>query len=218
MPDRDGPNPRNANMTERVKFALASNPRKLAAQWVISRRIRIYAKRIDLGEFVVAYRLSILLASSLTLPAPCLASDWKVAGAGNGHGETMVLAIDPARSYIFECTPNAVAITLTGVTDLLNIRDGGKVADAPGSVMPEGAAMMALFTGKGEPDFLPADYKPNPVKGWDLTLRLAKNDKSLKGLEKTEMLSLFTTGFTAANVVDAEARAQFSGFLARCRG
>ena len=167
----------------------------------------------------MACRSTALLASSLLLVStPCLAGDWKIAGAGNGHGETIVLDIDPQRSYIFECTPNAVAITYTGVTDLLDIRGKGKVGDAPGSVMPEGAAMMALYTGKGEPQFLPADYKPNPVKGWDLTLRMAKNDRTLKGLEKAEMVSLFTTGYTAANTVDAEARTQFKGFLARCRG
>lgn len=167
----------------------------------------------------MAYRSTVLLASILLLfSTPCLASDWKIAGAGNGHGETMVLEIDPQRSYIFECIPDAVAITYTGVTDLLDIRGKGRVGDVLGSVMPEGAAMMALYTGKGEPQFLPADYKPNPVKGWDLTLRMAKNDKALKGLEKTELLSLFTTGYTAANTVDAEARAQFKGFLARCRG
>lgn len=167
----------------------------------------------------MAYRSTVLLASSLLLVSnPCFANDWKIAGAGNGHGEKMVLEIDPQRSYIFECTPDVVAITYTGVTDLLDIRGKGKVGDAPGSVMPEGAAMMALYTGKGEPQFLPADYKPNPVQGWDLTLRMAKNDKALKGLETTEMLSLFTTGYTAANTVDAGTRAQFKGFLERCRG
>jgi hypothetical protein len=130
----------------------------------------------------------------------------------------MTLEIGSGRSYIFECTPNAVAITYTGVTDLLDIRGEGRVGDAPGSVMPEGAAMMALYTGKGEPRFLPAEYKPNPVKGWDLTLRMAKNDKALNGLEKADMLSLFTTGYTAANTVDAATKAQFAGFLRRCRG
>lgn len=165
------------------------------------------------------YRLNMLFALGLlAVSAPSLAGDWKAAGAGNGRGETMTLEIDAQRSYIFECTPNAVAITYTGVTDLLDIRGEGKVGDAPGSVMPEGAAMMALYTGKGEPRFLPAEYKPNPMRGWDLTLRIPKNDKALKGLEKADMLSLFTTGYTAANVVDAETRAQFSAFLARCRG
>lgn len=167
----------------------------------------------------MAYRCTVLLASSLLLVStPSLAGNWKIAGAGNGRGETMTLEIDPERSYIFECTSNAVAITYTGVTDLLDIRGKGKVGDAPGSVMPEGAAIMALFTGKGEPKFLPAEYKPNPRKGWDLTLRIPKKDKALKGLEKADMMSLFTTGYTAADVMDAQTRAQFTGFLARCGG
>jgi hypothetical protein len=158
------------------------------------------------------------LSALVFASTPSHAEGWKIVGAGNGHGETMTLEIDPERSYIFECAPDAVVITYTGVTDLLDIRGKGKVGDAPGSVMPEGAAVMALYTGKGDPQFLPAEYKPNPAKGWDLTLRMAKNDKALKGLEKANMLSLFTTGYTAANDVDANTRAQFSGFLSRCRG
>lgn len=158
------------------------------------------------------------LSALLLASTPSLAADWKIAGAGNGRGETMTLEIDPARSYIFECAPDAVVITYTGVTDLLDIRGNGRVGDAPGSVMPEGAAIMALYTGKGDPKPLPADYKPNPAKGWDLTLRMAKNDKALKGLEKANVLSLFTTGYTAAIDVDADTRAQFAGFFARCRG
>lgn len=161
----------------------------------------------------VSLALSILLIST-----PSFAGDWKIVGAGNGHGETMTLEIDPERTYIFECTPSNVMITYTGATDLLDIRGGGKVGDSPGSVMPEGAAVMALYTGKGDPDFLPAEYKPNPKLGWDLTLRFAKDSKALKGLEKAGMLSLFTTGYTAANEIDANTRAQFSGFLSRCRG
>lgn len=38
--------------------------------------------------------------------------------------------------------------------------------------MPEGAAMMALYTRKGERQFLPADYKANPVQSRDLTQRM----------------------------------------------
>jgi hypothetical protein len=186
---------------------------------VESGHFRVYAlQRVSRGN-IVAYRSNVLLALGLlVVSTPSLAEDWKTAGSGNGRGETMTLDIDAQRSYIFECTPNAVAITYTGATDLLDIRSKGRVGDAPGSVMPEGAAMMALYAGKGEPRFLPAEYKPNPVKGWDLTLRMAKNDKALKGLEKADMLSLFTTGYTAANEVDAETRTQFSAFLARCRG
>lgn len=165
----------------------------------------------------MAYRFTALIVLSL-FSTPSFAGDWKTAGPSNGRGETMILALDGARSYIFECAPDAVIITYSGATDLLDIKGAGKVGDSPGSVMPEGAAMMALFTGQGEPRFLPADYKPNPAKGWDLTLRIAKNDKALKGLAKADMLSLFTTGYTAANPIDAPTRAQFTAFLARCRG
>ncbi|WP_324807708.1 hypothetical protein SH584_00495 [Sphingomonas sp. LY29] len=94
--------------------------------------------------------------SLLLISTPTLAEGWKLVGAGNGHGETMTLAIDPERSYIFECAPDAVAITYTGATDLIDIRRKGKVGDVPGSDMPDGAAMMALYTGKGNPQFLPA--------------------------------------------------------------
>ena len=163
------------------------------------------------------YRSIILLVLTI-FATPTLAGDWKTAGAGNGRGETMILEIDDARSYIFECAPDVVAITYTGVTDLLNLRGEGKVGDTPGSIMPDGAALMALYTGKGEPQFLPAEYKPNEVKGWDLNLNLLKDSKALKNLQKADMLSLFTTGYTVANAIDAETRAQFTGFLKRCRG
>ena len=161
-----------------------------------------------------------LLASTLLLASTAAgAENWTAVGAGNGHGETISVAIDPGRSYIFECAPDSVLITYTGVTELLDIRGGGKkVGDAPGSVMPEGAALMALFTGKGEPQFLPAEAKPNPKNGWDLTLRMNKSDKALRALEKAEMLSLFTTGYTAALTIDVSTRSQLGSFLARCRG
>lgn len=165
----------------------------------------------------MSYRSTLLFVLAI-FSTPTLAAEWKTVGPGNGRGDTMILEIDDARSYIFECTLDAVAITYTGVTDLLNIRGEGKVGDAPGSVMPDGAALMALYTGKGEPQFLPSEYKPNEVKGWDLTLRMAKDDKALKNLQKTKMLSLFTTGYTVANTIDGNTRKQFTGFLKRCRG
>jgi hypothetical protein len=153
----------------------------------------------------------------LLLAAPASAEGWATVRAGNGHGEQLTLALDGARSYIFECVPDGVVITETGVTDLLDIRGGGsKVGDAPGSTMLDGAAVMALYTGKGEPEFQPATYAANPGKGWDLTIRFAKGDKRLKALAKTEMLSLFTTGFTAAIPLGVPERKMFAEFLGRC--
>jgi len=149
--------------------------------------------------------------------APASAENWTAVGASDGHGERLSLAVDPARSYIFECAPEAVVITETGVTDLLDVRTGTKVGDGPGSTMSPGASVMALFTGKGSPDFVPATAVANPAKGWDMTIRLAKSDKQLNALAKTDMLSLFTTGFTAAVSLSVADRKLFGDFLARCR-
>jgi hypothetical protein len=154
----------------------------------------------------------------LILADPATAAEWKNVGAANGHGETLSLAIDEAHSYSFECTPDAVLVSETGVTDLLDIRAGGaKVSDGPGATMPDGAAVMALYAGKGDPEFLPATYVPNPNKGWDLSIKLPKRDKRLDALTKTETLSLFTTGFTAAVVIGSAERKMFADFLSRCR-
>jgi hypothetical protein len=146
------------------------------------------------------------------------ATEWKAIGASDGHGERLTLAVDDSRSYIFECAPDAVVITETGVTDLLDIRGGGaKVGDAPGSTMTNGAAVMALYTGKGDPEFQPATYVSNSAKGWDLSLRFAKTEKKLNALAKADMISLFTTGFTAARPLSAGDKKMFADFLARCR-
>lgn len=164
-------------------------------------------------------RVSVIVAAAVLLSAgPASAGGWQAIGAAGGHGEQLTLAIDDTHTYTFECAPDAIVITETGVTDLLDIRGGGaKVGDAPGSTMPEGAAMMALFTGKGDPDFMPASAVANPAKGWDLTIRMAKGDKRLNGLAKTDMFSLFTTGFTAAVTLDAAEKKLFADFLSRCR-
>jgi len=91
-------------------------------------------------------RKSWLAAALLVSASTAGASAWKAVGAANGHGETLSLAMDDGHSYSFECAPDAVLISETGVTGLLDIRGGGgKVGDAPGSTMPEGAAVMALY-------------------------------------------------------------------------
>jgi hypothetical protein len=163
-------------------------------------------------------RIQWIAAALLLLTSPAGAADWKALGAANGHGETLSLAVDADHSYVFECAPDAVLVSETGVTDLIDIRGGGaKVGDAPGSTMPEGAALMALYGGKGDPNFLPASYAANPKKGWDLTIKVPKRDKQLDALVKADMMSLFTTGFTAAVTLSVPERKMFADFLARCR-
>lgn len=107
-------------------------------------------------------------------------------------------------------------ITEAGVTELLDLNSGNKIGDDAGAVMPEGSAMMALFTGKGEPKFVPGSAVKNPAGGWDVTIRLSKNDKQLKAAGKSDMISLFTTGYTMAVAMDANARAKWNDFMQRC--
>lgn len=76
---------------------------------------------------------------------------------------------------------------------------------------------MALFAGKGDPEFRPGAAVKNPAAGWDITIRLPKNDKQLQAMAKTEMMSLFTTGYAMAVAMDADARTKWSDFLHQCR-
>lgn len=107
-------------------------------------------------------------------------------------------------------------ITETGVTQLIDLKTGKPIGDNAGATMPEGAAMMALFGGKGDPQFIPAEAAKSPAVGWDLTIRLSKTDKQLKEIGKSKMMSLFTTGYTMAVEMDSKARAKWNEFMQRC--
>ncbi|HEX6741918.1 MAG TPA: hypothetical protein VF079_09030 [Sphingomicrobium sp.] len=160
----------------------------------------------------------VAVAAVMLAAAPAAAGNWSNVGAGNGHGERVTLLLDESgHSYIFECAPDALIVTQTGVTELVDVRTKTKVGDAPGSAMSPGASVMALFTGDGDPEFQPATAVANPAKGWDLSLRFTKSDKRLKGLGKAEIISLFTTGTTDAVPLDAADRKLFGDFVKRCR-
>ena len=135
---------------------------------------------------------------------------------GEGNGLELTYALDEPASYRFECTSDAVLVTGTGVTELMDFTTGEAVDDEA-AVLPSGAAMMAIYTGKGEPKFLPAKASKNPVSGWDLTLRLPKDHKQLKALGTSQMLSLFTSGSTTAVAMDGNARATWKDFMKRCK-
>jgi hypothetical protein len=109
-----------------------------------------------------------------------------------------------------------MVVTQTGVTKLLDLRTGSAIGDDAAAVMPDGAAMMALFDGKSDPEFVPAAAAKNPAGGWDLTIRLPKKDKQLKAIGRSDMLSLFTTGHTMAVPMDNASRRTWSAFLKRC--
>ncbi|WP_133064338.1 hypothetical protein [Sandarakinorhabdus cyanobacteriorum] len=152
----------------------------------------------------------------MALPAGAQAGDWQVVATSDDRRALLTYAAGEAVSYSFACTPTEVIVTQTGVTKLLDLRTGAPIGDDAKAIMPEGAALMALFSGKGEPQFLPAEAAKNPVTGWDLTIRLPLADKQIKAAAKSQMLSLFTTGYTMAVPMDAAARAKWSEFLQKC--
>jgi hypothetical protein len=143
-----------------------------------------------------------------------MAADWRLQPAGS----TLVLtyAEDQPVSYRFECMANEVRITETGVTKLMDLGTGKPIGDDAHAVMPPGSAMMALFGGKGDPNFVPADAMKNPEGGWDLTIHLAKTDKQLKAVGRSAMISLFTTGYTMAVQMDDASHAKWNEFMRRC--
>lgn len=141
---------------------------------------------------------------------------WVLRPATASEGPLLTFTISNTVHYTFECTPKAVIVTQTGVTKLISLTDGKAIGDDAGATMPDGAAMMAIYGGKGDPEFLPASATKNPAGGWDLTLRMSRKDSQLRRIAKSEMMSLFTTGYTTAVKMDKESRATWQQFLTAC--
>ena len=157
-----------------------------------------------------------MTALMLGLPAGAQAAEWQLVATSGDRLATLTYAVGEPVSYSFACTPTEVIVTQTGVTQLLDLTTGTPVGDDAQATMPEGAALMALFFGKGEPQFLPAEAAKNLAKGWDLTIRVPLTDKQIKAAAKSQMLSLFTTGYTIAVPMDAASRTKWSEFLQQC--
>jgi hypothetical protein len=141
---------------------------------------------------------------------------WRLEPAQGTRGAVLSFAQGEPVSYRFECAADAVIVTETGVTGLLDPATGGRIGDGADAVMPAGAAVMALFSGEGEPRFTPGEAARNAAGGWDISIRLARDDEQLQGIAKSEMISLFTTGYTMAVKMDGEARAAWKRFLKSC--
>lgn len=159
----------------------------------------------------------VTLVGALASPLPPDADGWTVRPAEGDRGEVLTLISSGAVSYRFECAADAVVVTNTGVTKLLDLKTGKQIGDGPDAIMPPGTAKLAVFAGEGQPRFQSASAVRNPAGGWDLTIRLPKDDKQLKAVGKSEMMSIFTTGFTMAVTIDAKQRAIWNGFLDRCK-
>jgi hypothetical protein len=156
------------------------------------------------------------LAAMFALASAAQAAEWQVKPAEGDHGAVLTYGSGEPVSYRFECAADSVIVTETGVTQLMDLQTGQAVDDEQ-AALPKGAAVMALFGGKGDPRFVPAEAARNPAGGWDLTIRLGKDDRQLKSIGKGEMISLFTTGYTMAVPMDSAARARWNAFLDACR-
>jgi hypothetical protein len=156
------------------------------------------------------------LAAMLALASAAQAAGWQAHPGQGDRGAILTYGAGEAVSYRFECAADSVIVTETGVTQLMDLQTGQPVGPSE-AALPAGAAVMALFGGKGDPQMVPAEAVRNPAGGWDLAIRLRKDDKQLKAIARSEMISLFTTGYTIAVPMDAAARAQWKAFLETCR-
>ncbi len=120
--------------------------------------------------------------------------------------------------YKLDCSGSELVATQFGVTQLVDLQRNQPVSDAEGTALPEGAALMALATDKVEPNLVTATAVRSAGAGWDMTIRLPKNDPALLSLPKADYVSLFTTGFTQAVKLTKEDRKLLAIFVSRCRG
>jgi hypothetical protein len=166
---------------------------------------------------VLSYVGLLGFAAFLAASAPAQSTGWQLQPQVGAKGPILTFNAGDPVSYRFECTPNDVIVTETGVTKLIDLKTGQPIGDDAQAIMPTGAAMMALFGGNGDPQFVPAEAVKSAAIGWDLTIRLPKDDRQIKAVGKAKVMSLFTTGYTMAVVMDGPARAKWNEFVRRCQ-
>jgi hypothetical protein len=158
-----------------------------------------------------------LLLFSGVCPGMAEANAWTLVPAEADKELQFVLSDEVGIRYAFVCESQTIRVTNFGVTKLMDLQTGTTISDEAGAVITPGASFMALYTGKGDPEFLAADVKPSSEKGWDVTLRFDKKDKRLDALTKAEVISLFTTGYTIAVEMGKEDHLKAREFLTSCR-
>jgi hypothetical protein len=156
--------------------------------------------------------LALLATAARAEPSP-----WQVEGSPSTPPFRLSLTLEDRNgAYQFECGPDEVRVTETGVTDLMDVFTGAKVDTAPGTIVPEGALSMALYTREVKSPMTKATAVPNATEGWDLTIVLPKTDAAFRSLATSKVVSLATTGWTTAVTLDDEDRKVIAGFVARC--
>jgi hypothetical protein len=160
----------------------------------------------------IPFQLMLALLSTSAPAADAPAGGWQVAGRVLTYSEA------GAPIYVLDCTASDLAVTQYGVTQLLDVKQNKPVADRQGTTLPEGAAFMALATEKvEEPQMIAATAVRNANTGWDMTIRLRKNDPTFRSLPRAKMISLFTTGFTRMVTPSKEEKAMLAAFVSECR-
>lgn len=175
---------------------------------------------------MIVFRTAILAICSAVVAASGASAQspggWVVEGSRSAPPYRLTLP-DAGKgvSYIFDCSGQNLLVTETGVTELLDIKASVPNTRVPdtgeGRVMPEGSALLAIFTGRGDPDFKLGSAKANPLKGWDITIELPRTDKVFQNLGKADMLSLFSTGYTALVALEKADRKTMTDFVKECR-
>lgn len=159
---------------------------------------------------------TVSVAMLVAMSARAEPSTWRVEGSPTTPPFRLSEPLEERNgAYVFECRADQVAVTETGVTDLMNVFTGEKVDAAPGTV-PQEALSMALYTDQVKSPLSKAVAAPDPTEGWDLTIVLAKTDPAFASLATANSVSLATTGWTTAVTLDDGDRKVIAGFVARC--
>ena len=159
-------------------------------------------------------QLILALSLSAALAPAARAEGWEI-----GAALELTYKVDGSPAYKLDCTGAELVVTQFGVTQLLDIQRNQPVGDSEGTTLPTGASFMALATDKGEqPNMVPASAVRNAATGWDMTIRLPKDDPAFLSLPRAAYVSLFTTGFTRAVTLGKEDRKLLSSFVKQCRG
>jgi hypothetical protein len=158
-------------------------------------------------------QLAASLFWSAALAAPSSPGGWALDPAGQ-----ITLSEAGKPIYRLDCTGPELVVTQFAVTKLLDVQRNQPVGDTEGSTLPAGASVMALATDKSEPNMVKASAVRSAGRGWDMTIRLAKDDPAFLSLPRAGMVSLFTTGFTRAVELGKADRKLFATFVSQCLG
>jgi hypothetical protein len=158
-------------------------------------------------------QIATALFSSAALAAPASPGGWALDPAGQ-----ITLSDAGKPIYRLDCTGPELVVTQFGVTKLLDVQRNQPVGDTDGSTLPAGASVMALATDKSEPKMVTASATRSAGSGWDMAIRLPKDDPAFLSLPRAGMVSLFTTGFTRAVQLGKADRKLLATFVSQCRG